>query len=214
MMTAPETAEEHARKVFASVTGENEMTVLHDDGLYRHVRFARPGTSLYSYSLVTWPGYLAISGDCESFVFRRVPDMFEFFEHMAPDQINPCYWAEKLAAPCNGSVKTYSHERLHAKVREWFDAVSVSMPAERRDGLRRALHEQILGDEDVEYSEDAARIALRDFEHDELWIDGTSDWQLRDWDHHFLYACWAIRTGIERYRAAAPAPDTGETDER
>jgi hypothetical protein len=68
-----------SRERFEQETAEHEMTVLRDDGLYRHLRFQRPGTSIYWFDLVTWPGRLVICGDCGDLMFSRLRDMFEFF---------------------------------------------------------------------------------------------------------------------------------------
>jgi hypothetical protein len=205
-MTAELTPTERARQLFEASTARHEMRVFHDDGLYRHVRFAQPGPHSwnYLYDLVTWPGHLSISGDLESFTFRRTADMFGFFA--SGQGINPHYWGEKLVAPRGRSeVRVYSPERFRRLVREWRDDEADLLMVERRGGFRRAVQEQILGDEDIEHSEDAARIALRDFDYDGLAPTDTWEWDLRDWDHHFLVACWAIRRGVETYRAAQDA---------
>ena len=44
-------------------TDKHELHVLHSDGLYRHLRFQAPGTGMWHWDLVTWPGSLAIRGD-------------------------------------------------------------------------------------------------------------------------------------------------------
>ncbi len=71
--------EQRVAKVFALNTADHELTTLHDDGIYRHILMSKPGTGLYRYELITWPGHLAISGDLDSYVFARVDDMFTFF---------------------------------------------------------------------------------------------------------------------------------------
>lgn len=73
------------------------MTVLRDDGPYRHLRFATPGTRMYAYDLITWPGSLCFQGDYGTWVFSRQEDMFAFFAQDTGD-INPGYWAEKVTA--------------------------------------------------------------------------------------------------------------------
>lgn len=86
--------DEAARRRFNELSAEHEMAVLHDDGLYRHLRFSRPETGVYSFDIVTWPGYLSLTGDLTSgLTFCRIEDMLEFF---AGDRINPGYWSEKL----------------------------------------------------------------------------------------------------------------------
>ena len=41
---------------FAEDVAEHELTVRRDDGLYRHLRFQKPGTWIYGFDLITWPG--------------------------------------------------------------------------------------------------------------------------------------------------------------
>jgi hypothetical protein len=103
-------------KRFAGDAAWHQMTVLHDDGLYRHLRFARSQvlgpvhvhTGMYYFDLITWPGFLTIVGDFgPSFVFSRERDMFGFFR--GPD-INPGYWAEKLTSG-RAAAKTFAEEK-------------------------------------------------------------------------------------------------------
>lgn len=49
--------ETEARERFDVDVAEHKMTVLRDEGLYRHLRFQKPGTSCYYFDLVTWPGH-------------------------------------------------------------------------------------------------------------------------------------------------------------
>lgn len=84
---------------FLSDIKDHKMTILKDDGVYRHVKFKKPGTIACSFSLVTWPGYLAISGDMGDYVFSRLEDMFDFFETSNGElRINLGYWCEKMKA--------------------------------------------------------------------------------------------------------------------
>jgi hypothetical protein len=226
-----------SRERFERDTAKHEMTVLRDDGLYRHIRFMRPGDSFYLYDLVTWPGYLAIVGDCEDYVFCRLTDMFEFFAgSRQADGINPSYWSEKLRCGRGRDLaRTYSEDMLRSHVIEWFESetgpidpeafaredyfTSLDLTLGQRISLSRALEADVL--EDWEGGgEQGAHGRLRDFEwfYDgrESWdyhergtpsvtISDSWEWDLRDFDGHFLWACWAIRRGIERYRAATSA---------
>lgn len=84
---------------FSKDTATHEMTVLRDDGVYRHLRFKGPGSSAYCFDLVTWTGHLAITGDMGANMFCRLDDMFEFFRTdrlHGGHTINPGYWSEKL----------------------------------------------------------------------------------------------------------------------
>lgn len=110
-----------AAERFASDTTEHELTILRDDGPYRHLRFAKPGTGMYHFELITWPGYLTIVGDMGSgHTFRRTDDMFAFFRAKSgwnSGLIDPQYWAEKLATD-RDSTQTYSEEKFLREVAE------------------------------------------------------------------------------------------------
>jgi hypothetical protein len=98
------------RAQFEEATKDHAMEVLRDDGLYRHLQFRAPGTYIYSYDLVTWPGYLAINGDLVSgYTFARIPDMFEFFG--GSGSIDLRYWAEKITNPdARAATKKYDED--------------------------------------------------------------------------------------------------------
>lgn len=158
---------------FQRDTATHRMTVLHDDGLYRHLRFRshhlcndaeyRPTSSFYWFDLITWPGSLAINGDCGSFVFSRITDMFEFFRSRYG--INPQYWAEKLRAPEPAGATEYSEDRFRQLVVEYVTEAIRYRCAPR--GIGRAIRDEIFGDFakwDIQ-CEDGARLTLRDFEY-------------------------------------------------
>jgi hypothetical protein len=104
---------------FLRETCKHEMTVLRDDGLYRHLRFQEPGSGFYWYDLITWPGRLVVCGDAGDWMFSRTSDMFLFFESQHGG-INPHYWGEKLrgAKPGREGARKYSEEAFK-DFREW-----------------------------------------------------------------------------------------------
>ncbi len=183
---------------FSRATTEHALTTLHADGLYRHYRMARPGTGIWHWDVITWPGHLCIDGDIgDGLVFSREPDMIEFFAAglrygKYPDgapQISVEYWAEKLSRGAK-SVKAYSSDRFLARVRESL-VDSGATDAEVAEFVRSA-----------EY--------VAEYEHDAReWLDGerralghgTSEWDLTDWDHHFLLSCYAIATTVRAVTA-------------
>ncbi|MEV4127101.1 hypothetical protein [Nocardia sp. NPDC049707] len=190
---------EESYRGFLNYVGGHEMTILHEDGLYRHVRFGRPGSCGW-FQLVTWPGYLSITGDFESFTFARIPDMFEFFKER-DGYINPGYWAEKLVA---------QGTKIEAVSAEKFTSAVVHDFWERRDdsigenaALFRAIREDLLDQAGHGFE----RHALDEFRH--YLDDGTKftfedwwEWDLNDWSIHYLRACHAIVWGINKYQAA------------
>jgi len=201
---------------FKNETANHVMTVLRDEGLYRHVRFQRVTTdpetgqrkwsSFYWFDLITWPGCLAINGDCGSFMFSRSTDMFEFFR--IGGSVNPQYWAEKVCGETR--VRSYSEDKFRRLVIEHFvDAVRGGGTPR---GLGKAVRAEILGSDEL-YCEDGARQALAEFayyrnERDrysakapDFEFCDTWEWDLHDWDWQFLWCCHAIRWGISQYDA-------------
>jgi hypothetical protein len=195
-----------AERFAADVRG-HQLTVLHEDGLYRHLRFQKPGTGFYWFDLITWPGCLAINGDMEGYTFSRVEDMFTFFRASSgwnSKTINPQYWAEKLRAASR--VKQYSEEKLRQLVSE-----TVSYHAADYPGLRTAVKRRVLGSEDL-YYEESARQVLDEFVHGKPPERGERDqrfrfadtweWDLTTYSHQYLWCCHAIQWGVGQYDAA------------
>jgi hypothetical protein len=143
---------------FTHDTASHEMTVLHDDGLYRHVRFMNPKSSGYWFDLLTVPGMLVFCGDGDSFVFRRIPDMFAFFRGKV-GRIDPHYWSEKLAAD-PGSVMAYDQDLFEQQVKEHV-ADAIRYRAAPR-GISRAV-KNLLENGDITW-EGGARRELEQFE--------------------------------------------------
>lgn len=213
---------------FAADTTDHVMTVLHDDGLYRHLRFQAPDSSFHWFDLITWPGVLAIRGSHGHHMFSRLNDMFAFFRTSgAPSPINPGYWAEKM--PDYGeAVRRYDENILKAKLddhlaeyaeqyedlaaahsRAHADYLATPIPAryylsepvapKTPDELRELVSEH---DEDgLLADESSARVLLRQLEQAGV-VSDTWEWDLRDWDYHYLWCCHAIVWGIAQYDAA------------
>lgn len=203
-----------SRDRFASDTAKHQMTVLHDDGLYRHLRFAQPAPDAWHYwfEIVTWPGSLAIRGDFgDGLMFTRITDMFAFFRNRTSG-INPDYWAEKLAAG-RKSVKEYDESLLRAEVFASLKYTADRAKDERDDELQktvdkaRELIHDAIADGTVSY-ESGARDLLSSLEHIDL-VSDTWEWDLTDYPWWYLWACHAIVWGIRQYDAAKAA-EAGE----
>lgn len=206
-----------ARDQFKAATTDHQMTVLLDtldDGTpYRHVRFAKPGTGIWSWSLLTWPGYLAINGDIGGFTFCRLHDMFDFFR--GPGSINPGYWGEKVVAGARGTEhgeNRYSSERFVESVNENVEWARDELTKGDFKRLKAAVAAE-LTDQPPEYIEEAHE-RLNDFSWNPSDLGSgyqggfefhdTWDWDLRGYDHHFLLACHAVQWGVNRYLAEHP----------
>lgn len=180
---------------FARDTAGHKMTVLHDDGLYRHLWFMTPRNSEYWFEIVTWPGSLAMRGDVgDGYVFSRLDDMFKFFRADRRWGINPHYWAEKLGGG-RRSVKEYSETMLRQRVVEQFvnDAQWGGVPAGTGKHLRTWVLNEDLSDEHE------ARNVIEDFAFQGYEFKDVWEWDFHDYESDFLWACHAIVWGIGRY---------------
>jgi hypothetical protein len=194
-----------ARRQAEEAFADHEMTVLHEDGLYRHLRFARPNSWMYGFDLVTWPGHLVIDGDIGGgFVFARIADMIDFFA--ADGDINPGYWSEKITSRgARDGTRVYQRSNLDERVAEAL--TSAADTAKDLFALQAAWREHVRY-VDLEF-EHPAREALRDFEHNGRQVFDAWEWDLKDWDHHFLLACFAIKHGVAMYRTQGSGTSLG-----
>ncbi len=199
---------------------KHQMTVIRDDGLYRHVRFKRPDTICYSFDLITWPGYLCYTGDMGTYVFTRLADMFEFFrrpEHCRY-QIDMRYWAEKVqAADKYDGIKKFSEELFNRAVMgdlvTWVrDNREYTSKEERRDLWDEVISTVINADGDN--GGYRKQVAAHDFYHKVNDRAGTFSF-VDFWDHtvddytqRFAWCCQALAWGIKQYddsKEAVPA---------
>jgi len=178
---------------FTAYVTNHQMTVLHDDGLHRHLRFGTPGAVGW-FEIVTWPGSLTIHGDLGgTHTFSRLTDMFEFFRDRP---INPGYWAEKT--PDYGiSLKEYSEDVLREQV---VDAIRDLDDADEDTGQAAKRILAAIDDGDA-CDEDGARELLSEGEDAGLWSDSW-EWDLTYWSQPYLRACHAIVWAIRQYDAA------------
>lgn len=195
-----ETSEQQAARYFAASTRNHEMTILHDDGVYRHIRCAAPGTGIWSWNLVTWPGHLAIGGDLESFTFSREHDMFDFFR-LHGEGINPRYWAEKITNhDARKATRKFDERKATRAVVEEFLAQRHHIDGPAADAwLDLRLH---VIDEIHSFDESLFHDAVNGWGCDGFEFTDTYEWDVQDWNCHYLYACHAIAWGVAKYREA------------
>lgn len=208
------------------------IEVIRDDGLYRHIRFRRPGTMCMHFDLITWPGYLCYCGDMGTYVFSRLEDMFEFFRtdrEYAQRRgyqlgINPGYWSEKLQAVDgnrrNGSAMEFSADKFRRVINEirvgWIKeaARNNTLNKDHRRELWEEIQNTVLAKLDDDCDE-AAQLAARDFYWQAdifkgRYTRGQPYWQFEDlwkynfqqFTHHFIWCCYALAWGIQKYDAS------------
>lgn len=171
-----------------SGTKEHELFILHGDGPYRHLRFQKPGTGIWHWDIITWPGSLAIRGDIgEGFIFTREREMLRLFDRGQPHgHIDAQYWAEKLDRGSR-SVREFSNEKFLA----WLRKHELLTPG------RTAL----LRDAEEVADTTAEAVAVLD-NHDIEWdVDDLEQWL--DYEYHFVLALHAILWGAKKYHREA-----------
>lgn len=195
-------------EMFLKDVASHEMNVLLDNGIHRCLRFKQPGSSNMWFDVVTWPGFLAYTGDMGSFVFTRLEDMFQFFRSRDGKlAINLSYWSEKLEAVdshCHTpGHKQYSEEKLKGLIDEhvsgWIDDNELSK--DDATTLRLAVKEDVL--RYLDDSEGDSINAVRNFSCE---IDGHKfefqdswEWDCREYTFRFIWCCYAIVWAINKY---------------
>jgi len=192
---------DHVKRQFSTAYGTTRTTILHDDGLYRHIRIQ--GAHYYRFDLVTWPGSLFVNCEGDGYAFARTDDMFGFFRQGGAESLDPnlSYWAEKLYDTRSGKVRAHDAARFE---RDVVDVLATIGDEQRVKTIRLDLELETNPDD-----EDSCRTFVaehKEFRH----LEG--DW--RDWTFRYAYACIAICFGIREYDrlkatlAAAAQPET------
>lgn len=173
---------------FAHDTATHAMTVVRANGVERHIRFKKPGTNSYWFDLITWPGTLCIDGDCGTYVFRRITDMFEFFRNDCA-YINPSYWAEKCVSAGKRGVTEFDWDTFVKNVSSYIE--------DEDEVMRRDVMAALDG---VVEDEFGATTFIREFEHDGFRFQ---DWETdcREYTFHFTWCLRAIVWGIAKWDA-------------
>lgn len=192
--------------VFQENTNAHVLQVLHDDGLYRHLRMSAPGTGNWHWDVVTWPWNLATGGDiADGWTFSREEDMIDFFTLVAPPRkqnyysdgaptLDFNYWAEKLQGDQRSNARSYQHKKfldyVHSDLNE-----------------RLAENDPDLTPEKVaELIESAAQVeeyyvkAYEWLQENEQWISDPYD-EFTGFTFHFQLTCYAINHAVQAYLA-------------
>jgi hypothetical protein len=146
---------------FARDTAKHEMTVRHDDGLYRHLKFMNPEHGSFgAFELITWPYNLVVkAGWTFHFDIDATPDMFDLFRRTAfSRRINPDYWSEKVRAGRNevkgfnpdllkaeiaSTIAQWMRDDLDIRVEKWAKEMGFTQEDLRQSGIRKELARQV-----------------------------------------------------------------------
>lgn len=200
-----------SRDQFLKDVAQHKMEIRRDENGYRHMVFKRPNSGQYWFQLVTWPGYLAITGDMGDFVFTRTDDMFTFFR---PDRwektkdvfyINPGYWGEKCVSRDRGGMDEYRPETFKAQVANWCADDEDLMPEQwaeiisgvisrADDGHETALRAAM--DFQLEIEPDRGPGKRSRYTH---YFQDFYELDCTEWTYNYLWCLYAIVWGIFHY---------------
>lgn len=186
---------------FARDTAAHRMTVLHDDGLYRHLRFRNPEMDGRApFDLITWPYNLVVkSGWTFHFDIDATPDMFVLFRRTAfPGKINPGYWSEKVRAG-RDEIEGFDPNLFEQQVKRY--VVHAIREGEAPRGIGAEVTREIFEMGDF-FDEASARSALAGFRYQGWDFGDLAEWDFSDYNPGFLHSCRAVRRGIDLYDAA------------
>ena len=189
-----------AAAYFKRATAGHQMTVLHEDGLYRHLRFQTPGNgSSYGYDLITWPYNLVIRGGWTfTFTIDATEDMFDLFRRTSfPGEINPSYWQEKVTAG-RDEIEGFNDSLFEQQVKQ--HVVDAIRNGDAPRGIGAEVTRDIFEWGDLSH-EAGARQELENFRFEGWSFGETWEWNFRSFTPGFLWSCHAIRHGIELYAA-------------
>ncbi|EPJ7714344.1 hypothetical protein [Citrobacter freundii] len=199
-------------------TAFHRMEIIRDDGLYRHLRMKQPGTSCYYFDIITWPGYLTVTGDMGTWTFSRINDMFNFFGRW-DGEINTGYWSEKLEAGACCSArellaKDFDEDEFSESLKEYFSEYLEGSEPHDADGDDEWNDDRISDSDKRDIREIVSDLCSANFsnEHDAYqavydadWPEGFSAWDICDgltfktYTSHFRWILFAITWAISKY---------------
>lgn len=211
-------AETEAR--FASESQGGAMTVLRDDGAYRHLRFDLPKATWKWFELVTWPGMLVVHGGLGCWTFHR--DGVDMMATARPAhdtvRVNPYFWEQRFTPGSQQTAKTYSPGRALALLREavaeneeifpglapaaaeWIFSVA-SGELQSESGLRDLLHRFHTRYEETTYVQELVDNLTDGKRLTSPFRFPIEEWDLHVYDPWFLLTCAALPWAAEQYDA-------------
>lgn len=195
---------------FKRYTAKHVLEAIDEGAGMRRLVVREPGTWHFWFTITTWPNYLAITGDLGSYVFCRIPDMFQFFRQGAAEAshgINPDYWSEKVVAADRHGIEQWSIESLRESLQESLDE---SKDDEGRFTKHSGRYQEMLARlqdfSDAPHDQHGALEAMGEFEGDAYERNHTV------YTVQFLNCLHAIVLGIrlyDEYRAKRACDECG-----
>lgn len=181
---------QRVRHSFDTFTSGHKLHVRFDNGgPYRDLYVGKPGWCIDDWSITTWPGHLAMSGDYGTFVFAKPVD--DFLGQDVPNPIeNADSWSSRLVAGGPTSVVSARKVRLlrlqspdrMADNEAWSDAIEMA--------------DEFDGSTNIDYIFAALdRAGVIDLEKSSFTRFGD----------HYLWALCAIEMTLDTYAPPVPA---------
>lgn len=225
-------AQRHTRSTdeFLKDVAQHKMTILRDDGVYRHIHFSDPDEPYCQwFDLITWPGGLCYTGDMGTYVFRRLHDMFEFFRR-DPRQpelfkwIDRRYWAEKVESQDRDGVTEFDAEMFGDEIRKALvSAIKTDgrehLNKEQRRELWDEVHQEVIdcvNDHEPEvlmhkaWEYSYCKGSVLDDSRVCIHLDLSEFPDCKKFTLRFDWCCYALRWGIEQYDQAKAAAKVEE----
>ena len=196
--------EQPTKESFLRDVKDHKLTILKNDGLYRHLFFKSPFNSNQYFEIITFPGGLLFTGDMGTYEFERTDDMLDFFRHPRREfGINTVYWAEKVKSESvfGNGIREFDPIRFRENVKErWSEYFESDLQSEEAQIVWIEIEEQILCGEDSDWdlvsklnnfymgSQDT------NFTFDDFWGDNC-----KTKTYHFIWCCYAVAWAVIQY---------------
>lgn len=186
---------EAARQRYQSNAGSHTLTVLHEDGLYRHLRFNSPN-SFYWFDIITWPKGLTINGGMGTFTLKvDEDDVLALFLRSA----SPSYWQEKVySTDRNDGHYGWLSDVFDEKVRAAVDTWAADLDEDDAVLLRDRVDMEVLA---YSHSAGGAMLAVSTFSFGGRSFTGWGDWDCEGLSDRFMFNCFALRDAAGQYRS-------------
>jgi len=197
-------------KRFLDCVKNHKLTILKDEGVYRHIRMKDPKDYNQYYEIITYSGGLLYRGDMGDYVFERIEDMFNFFADGINDdgsiKINEGYWAEKCVAHGSG-IEEFNYDLFQKAVKDRFEDYYENSEDDVDDiDEKQCVWEEIenqLFTEDNCGSETLCLNSVWNFDSDynvERLFEDFFEHNLSEYTYHFQWCLYAIVYAIKEYR--------------
>jgi len=188
---------------FLNDVKDHKFSILKEDGLYRHIRLKRPESSTYRFDILTWPGYLCITGDMGCLTFSRVEDMVEFFgmddnDFNKKHVINPSYWEEKIQSisKFGGPSKEFDNDTFRENVIQRISDYYEDDEEKKKECLEE-IQDQVFYYMEDEHPQSIYQ-KLYEFNFKNFSFDESPNGEI--YTFHYIWILYAIVYGITEYK--------------